>query len=957
MSEKSTKSEKTKRRTTRLKIQDDLPIRVVGIESQRERKAWSPPQNRLHLWWARRPVAASRLAILGTVLPDDVDTDTLLRWIGVDPDNKSPKKSIAEHVREKSETVDDRDGLVYEHYGYRKSYKNFPEDIDALQKKVSETWGDLPTVLDATAGGGAIPLESLRYGFPTIANELNPVASVLLRAVMDHTRTSKDLSDDIVEWGERINSAVRSDVSEYFEVNNNERPLEYLWAHTVECPDCGLTVPLSPNWWVDKDSGSEGIAARPVVSASEDEVSFEMVSLPDDVTKSEYNPTDGTVSYGKGECPRCNVVIEGDEVKRQAQEDEFGFQLFGVRVERYPDTNKEKRIIRAPTETDEKAIQKAKEKVDSDPDLHSLLDIEIPDGNKTSEPRRYGITKWRNMFTPRQLLLHYTYLEKFNEVKDEIYKEYQEEEAEALLTFLSIAADKAVDYNSRLSSWHNSRTIIRNTFDRHDFSFKWSFAESNLSAEGLGYEWVLEMVVEAYDELRDLYGHSEAPTKVLQEDAANLPIDDQEVDAVVLDPPYYDNVMYSELSDFFYVWMKEYLSDVYPDKFIGELTEKDDEAVANPSKFEGVAGEGESKSSLAKDDYESKMTDIFDEMNRVLADDGAFTLMFTHKRTEAWDTLATALIDSEFVITATHPISTENPNSLHQAGQNSAESTILLTSEKRSKEQESATLWSEIKGKTRDVARQRAESFDKEEANFTKVDTILAAFGPTLEIFTTNYPVVDDEGQVVTPAQALDEARDAVRNYFIDRYLNEGVRNVDPTTEWYILAWLVFEAQRFPYDEARRLAIGVGEELSSLKKDHRMWRKRSGDVLLRPHGDRVQDVNKDPDNRSGRKPVDPDALSFSTALDKVHAAMHIYNKKGATEVWNWMNDRNCGSDPSFKATLEALLRVLPHDHEDWNIARDLAAGETGELLDLDLDADIFQEDDDDEDRQGSLKDF
>jgi hypothetical protein len=135
-----------------------------------------------------------------------------------------------------------------------------------------------------------------------------------------------------------------------------------------------------------------------------------------------------------------------------------------------------------------------------------------------------------------------------------------------------------------------------------------------------------------------------------------------------------------------------------------------------------------------------------------------------------------------------------------------------------------------------------------------------------------------------------------------------------------------------------------------------MWRKKSGDVLLRPHGDRVQDVNKDRDNRSGRKPVDPDALSFGTALDKVHGAMHIYDAKGATEAWNWMNDRNCGSDPAFKATLEALLRVLPHDHADWGIARDLAAGETGELLDLDLDADIFIEDGEDE-VQGSLKDF
>jgi hypothetical protein len=125
-----------------------------------------------------------------------------------------------------------------------------------------------------------------------------------------------------------------------------------------------------------------------------------------------------------------------------------------------------------------------------------------------------------------------------------------------------------------------------------------------------------------------------------------------------------------------------------------------------------------------------------------------------------------------------------------------------------------------------------------------------------------------------------------------------------------------------------------------------MWRKRSGDVLLRPHSDRVQDISKSSDNRSGRKPVDPEALSFATDLDKIHAVMHIYDAKGATAAWNWLNDRNCGSDPQFKATVEALLRLLPHENTDWEIVRNLAAGETGDLLDLELESDIFQEEDD-----------
>ena len=166
-----------------LKIQGELPIRAVGIETKRERLNYSdlPPQNYIHVWFARRPTPATRLGVLGSVLPDDVSDDTLLQWMGIQPNNKKPERSIAQHVRHKSRTEDERDGFVYEHYGYRKSYKNLPSEseMDELHKKVKQTWGgELPTILDATAGGGSIPFESIRYEFPTKANELNPAAPI-----------------------------------------------------------------------------------------------------------------------------------------------------------------------------------------------------------------------------------------------------------------------------------------------------------------------------------------------------------------------------------------------------------------------------------------------------------------------------------------------------------------------------------------------------------------------------------------------------------------------------------------------------------------------------------------------------------------------------------------------------------------------------------------------------------
>jgi adenine-specific DNA methylase len=975
MSEESPTTEMDNKKSERkpLKVHSNLPIRSVGLETKREQKNFSdkPPQNYIHVWFARRPTPATRLGVLSSVLPDTVDDDTLLRWMGMNPNNLEDGMSIAEHIRYKSDTLDQRSGRVYDHYGYRKSYKNLPdeEEMGNFHEQVRETWGgDLPTVLDATAGGGSIPFESRRYQLPTIANELNPVPSVILKAVLEQPQVDGDLSDDIQKWGDRINKRAREQLKEYYPDVEGQRDLEYVWMHQITCPDCGSEIPLTLNWWLERDSSTSGTALQPQPVEGSAEVKLPVVEVGKDVKKSEFNPASGTVTRGKAECPTCNVTVDGDEVKEQANNGDMELRLTAVH---YESLHKgEGKRYRAATEEDLRAVNRANKKVNNDPDLATFLTEKIESGAKTSEPRRYGMEMWRDMFAPRQLLTHYTYWQAFEEVKkairdgdssasvlenEEPAPDYGDKEAEVILTFLALGADKAVDYNSRMCTWVHSEGKIGHAFGQHDFGFKWRFAESRLPAEGLGYDWVLDSMVEVYEELKELAGHASAPIEVFQEDAADLPLDDGEVEVIVLDPPYYDNVMYAELSDYFYVWLRRYLGDVYPDFFQQELTEKNEEAVANTSKFDDIAGD-KSKSELAKNDYESKMSEIFGELSRVLDDEGVFTLMFTHKKTEAWDTLTKALINSGFVVKSTHPISTERPESLHQRGKNSAESTILLSAEKRDEREDEFTLWGEVKNRTREVARSQAEEMYQDEVEFSKVDIMLAAFGPTLEVFTENYPVVDDEGNEVHPQIALDEARGAVRDYFIDKHLNEGVREIDPKSEWYILSWLVFEAQRFPYDEARRLAIGVGEDLDSLKKTHRMWRKKSGDVLLRPHGDRVQDVNKDRDNRSGRKPVDPDALSFGTALDKVHAAMHIYDVQGATETWNWMNERNCGSDPAFKATLEALLRVLPHDHDDWEIARDIAAGETGELLDLDLDADIFIEEDE-EKVQGSLKDF
>lgn len=562
----------------RLKIQDQLPLRTVGIETQRERDNFSdlPPQNYLHVWWSRKPTPASRLGILSSVLPSSVNNNQLLRWMGISPKNLPQNTDIDEYVRAKKKTEDDRDGFLYEHYGYRKSYKYTPsrEELTDFHSQVKTAWdGELPTVLDATAGGGSIPFESIRYGLPTIANELNSVASVLLRAVLNHPRVNGDLSAEIENWGKEINKKVRDDLSEFFpNPGNSVKGLERIWARTVVCPDCGLTIPLGVNWWLDKKNPSEGIAAMPKVG-NDNEVSFEIVELPNDVHKDDFNPSQGTISYGKAECLRCDVTIESDEIQSQAQKEGLGEQLYAIRVESTGNSNDGRHFV-IPDQQEYRAIEKAKERVNESVELSTFLKEEIPSGNKTDEPRRYGMTEWRDFFSDRQLLTHHTYLQKFKEVETEIREEYEKATADAILTFLAIAADKSLTLNCRQSRWDPTTPKIAQIFESHDFGTRWAYAESNLIVEGFGYEWVLENTISAYADLREMSGESDAQSTVLQEDAGQLSLNHQSVDAVVLDPPYYDTIMYSELSDFFYVWMKKYLSDTHPEFFEDTLSNK-----------------------------------------------------------------------------------------------------------------------------------------------------------------------------------------------------------------------------------------------------------------------------------------------------------------------------------------------------------------------------------------------
>ncbi|MGC9319795.1 MAG: DUF1156 domain-containing protein, partial [Armatimonadota bacterium] len=487
---------------------------------------------------------------------------------------------------------------------------------------------------------------------------------------------------------------------------------------------------------------------------------------------------------------------------------------------------------------------------------------------------------------------------------------------------------KCTDRNSRMTRWITQRGVLANTFDRHDFAFKWSYGEFD-HADML-WPWARDQVADAYEGLAELA----APAQNLLEDAVEARIhvdqgdaaayrgrDPESVDVICVDPPYYDNVMYAECSDFFYVWQKRTLGDIYPKWFGTELTDKDREAVANSERFRGMKG---SMKKLAEQDYEAKMRAVFNRCHTVLKPHGVMTMMFTHKRVEAWDTLAAALISAGFEITAAWPVHTESEHSLHQAKKNACSSTILLVCRKRPDGRNGAGYWwDDVEPEVRERVREKVAEF--EDLGMEGVDLMVSTFGPALQVISSHWPVRDRSGEEIRPDVALDEARRVVVERRLQELRSRARREVDldPPTQWVILAWDLFKAARFPYDEGRKLAMAVGVDLDDTIKQRDLAYKKSQDLVLR-----------EPRRRVKRDSLDPQADDFRSMIDAIHAAIYRFDEDGIRACREFLVSGNLIERPEFIAGVDALLRAMPQVRPEWDSLREVAIAFYNDELDV-----------------------
>lgn len=523
----------TKTDRPRVLIEQWLPIAEIGAECMREHalgKNSFPPLNRLHVWWARRPLMASRGAILASLLPayPTGEDDSVRPWpakfrkrfpsltdyktwflclIGIHGDPVAGRKLV-----ELARTVNKK--LDFNPYGYPRAFTVNPSDehLETLHDLLEWTWGTREiTFADPMAGGGSIPFEALRYGLTVCANELNSVASTILKATLDYpTRFGPSLVADIQKYGQLWCKRVRKRLEQFYPLAEpGENIFAYIWARTVACRETGKPVPLSPNWWLLRTKGSsesKHIGLRLVAEEGYDRVEFQIVRG----AAAKKTSVNGTVKGGTGKSPWSGESIPGDYIKAEAQAGRMGEQLIAVGVKTSHGLD-----FRTPTEADYNACaeaDKVKEKCLEQWTANGAFPTEEIDqvSNYDRGHRLYGAYTWADFFSPRQKLAIASIVQAYHEVREIIARDVVDKlQQDALATYLAFAVDKCVDYNCRFTRFDGTRNKICNKFDKHNYAFKWSYAE--FDAPHNLCPWALEMVQDAYAGLVGLAASANSP--------------------------------------------------------------------------------------------------------------------------------------------------------------------------------------------------------------------------------------------------------------------------------------------------------------------------------------------------------------------------------------------------------------------------------------------------------------
>jgi putative DNA methylase len=787
-------AQRTPRRVTEFRrklIEVALPLEAINIESAREKSIRQGHPSTLHLWWARRPLAACR-AVLFASLVDDPSAN---------PD-QFPTDAMQEAERKRLFTIIEQ--LV--------KWENSDNErvLNAARAEIVRSCGgNVPAVLDPFCGGGSIPLEAQRLGLKAFAGDLNPVAVLITKALTEippkfagrppvnpaaqspglggWTR-ARGLADDVRFYGQWMREESKRRVGHLYP--NVKLPAEFgggeatiiawIWARTVKSPNPAwdAPMPLVRSFKLSTKTGQESWI-EPIIDREAKRIRYTI--------RRGVGPTKGTVGRNGAICLATGTAVPLEYIRNEGKAGRIGTQLIAMVAE-----GPRGRIFLPPDEDHERIAASANPSAD-------VADTNLPLQALGFRVQAYGMTRHRDLFTRRQLETLEVLSNLVGEAHGRVYADSHDADyADAVAVYLALGVSRLADIQNSLCMWETSKTQTRHLFTRQTVSMLWDFAENNAFSGAAGdYAVSLESLIRVVERLPD------GPAGVVKQgDAGAL----AGITALVsTDPPYYDNVGYADLSDFFYVWLRRSLKDIYPSDFATLLVPKAHELVANPHRFGGDR-------SKADDEFERGLSEAFGRMRECHQSDFPLSIVYGFKQSEdesgdgkfastGWETMLEALMHAGLSINGTWPLRSELANRMRGQNSNALASSIVLVCRPRP---ESASLATR-KDFVAALQAELPEALRRlQQGSIAPVDLAQAAIGPGMAVFSRFARVIEADGSGMPIRAAL-----AIINGVLDETLAEQEADFDADTRWAV-AWF----DQFGMNPGD---FGVAETLSKAK--------------------------------------------------------------------------------------------------------------------------------------------
>lgn len=892
-------------------IEETFPVKEVSAESAREKSIRHDHISTLHIWWARRPLASSRATNYAALIPA--------------PENADERNRSREFIV---------DLCRWENSLNRTLIEKARKDV------VESNGGRPPRVLDPFAGGGAIPLEALRLGCEVHSSDYNPVSVLIQKCTLEYPQkygkarrgvdewsglersTDKNpLVEDVRKWGNWALEHAKKEIGKFYPPEpDGSMPVGFIWARTIPCqnPSCKADIPLLRQFWLAKNSRAR-VALYPEVVKTE--VSFRVVGDGYGEMPKAFDPEKGTISWAVTTCLACGSVSDAEKLKKLFRQNQTGERIVAV-VLRHP--TKPGKTYRVAQLRDERVFSEARKRLSEsrknllqewgldpipDESIHTPDENEYQPGGllyNFTPVLLYGMKKWSDLFNQRQSLALVTFTNSVRKAHLRMLEQgYEEQYAKAVATYLGIVVDRLADKNSTLVVYNVVGEKIEHVFGRQALAMVWDYVELNPFTD-VGWHNMQEWVERVIAHCADL----PSPAIVSQFSATSLPYPDNYFDAVFTDPPYYDNVPYADLSDFFYVWLKRTVGHLHPDLFSTPVVPKKNEIIAELPLLRGMGKEGAKKAVAGiktKEDFESMLRQAFQEIQRVTRPYGVCVIVYAHKSLEGWETLINSLLESGLIVTGAWPINTERPGRLRSQESAALASSIYIVARKM--QRDATGFYNEVKT---ELAKHLDTKLDRLwQEGISGADFFIAAIGSAIEVFGKFEKVMDYEGNVVRGDRLLEDVREIVTDYAVRQILHNGFGGeISELTRLYVLWRWEFGEAKVPFDDARKLAQSCGVDLSKEWNRNGFVRKEKEFVTLTGPGSRSVE-----------------GLENSRELiDTLHLTLLLWEKGKRDDMTRVLAESGFGRGEAFFRVAQAVSETLPNESKEKKLLDGFLAG-------------------------------